>query len=116
MARAPVPQRGLVAVDGLLLAPPKPGENRPPLMNPSALTSPDGLKTRETMIKGMFTPKTPADVRSKVLKMMLAAPAEVAPKSRKDRSTAFPGMGGVTAQETLVAPEASEQVPLRTSG
>jgi len=30
------------------------------------------------MIKGMFTPKTPADVQDRVLKMMLAAPPATA--------------------------------------
>jgi pimeloyl-ACP methyl ester carboxylesterase len=33
---------------------------------------------RQGMIEGMFTPKTPADVQERVLKMMLAAPPATA--------------------------------------
>lgn len=46
--------------------------------NPAAMSGPDGMKARETMIRGMFTPATPAAVEQHVLKMMLAAPEATA--------------------------------------
>ena len=67
---------GLVAVDGPLdvraFGTPAPGQGPPPV------TGPDGLKTRETMIRSMFTPNTPAPVQQHVLSMMLAAPEATA--------------------------------------
>lgn len=39
---------------------------------------PDGLETRETMIRGMFTDTTPEAVREHVLEMMLSAPEATA--------------------------------------
>jgi pimeloyl-ACP methyl ester carboxylesterase len=76
---------GLVPVDGLLVisGPPNAdakagkgsGRGAP---NPAAMSGPDGLKARETMIRGMFTPATPAAVQQHVLKMMLAAPEATA--------------------------------------
>ena len=42
------------------------------------MAGPEGLQTRENMIKGMFTPATPAAVQQHVLKMMLAAPEATA--------------------------------------
>jgi pimeloyl-ACP methyl ester carboxylesterase len=69
----------LVIVDGFVF--PQPAQDAravaPPL-DVKQLTAPEGLKMREGMIKGMFTPKTPADVQERVLKMMLAAPPETA--------------------------------------
>jgi len=64
---------GLVPVDGLLLI--SGGRGAP---NPAAMTGPDGIKTREIMIRGMFTPATPAAVQQHVLKMMLGAPEATA--------------------------------------
>ena len=46
------------------------------------MSGPEGLKARENMIKGMFTPATPPAVQEHVLKMMLAAPEATA--SRRD--------------------------------
>ena len=46
--------------------------------NPAAMSGPDGMKAREAMIRGMFTPATPAAVEQHVLKMMLAAPEATA--------------------------------------
>jgi len=78
---------GLVPVDGIVLigAPPGPppqgkapqaaGRGAP---NPALMTGPDGMKARETMIRGMFTPATPASVQQHVLKMMLAPPEATA--------------------------------------
>jgi len=69
----------LVLVDGVVVAPTPPGGRgvQTPL-NAEALLTPEGLKMREGMIKGMFTPKTPAAVQEHVLKMMLAAPPATA--------------------------------------
>lgn len=84
---------GLVPVDGLLLisgggpppakgtnagGAPNPGAPNPAAPNPAAMTGPDGMKARETMIRGMFTPATPAAVQQHVLKMMLAPPEATA--------------------------------------
>jgi pimeloyl-ACP methyl ester carboxylesterase len=68
----------LVIVDGLVFAPPQSARGASPPLDPKQLESPEGLKMRENMIKGMFTPKTPADVQEHVLKMMLGAPAATA--------------------------------------
>jgi pimeloyl-ACP methyl ester carboxylesterase len=65
---------GLVPVDGLLLIGGT-GRGGP---NPAAMTGPDGMKAREAMIRGMFTPATPAAVQQHVLKMMLAPPEATA--------------------------------------
>jgi pimeloyl-ACP methyl ester carboxylesterase len=71
---------GLVPVDGLLIIsaggpPPANGRAAP---NPAAMTGPDGIKAREAMIRGMFTPATPAAVQQHVLKMVLAPPEATA--------------------------------------
>lgn len=67
---------GLVAVDGPLdmraFPTPAAGQGPPPV------TGPDGLKNRETMIRSMFTPNTPAAVQQHVLAMMLAPPEATA--------------------------------------
>jgi pimeloyl-ACP methyl ester carboxylesterase len=69
----------LVLVDGVVLAPPRQGAPPPaPILDPAKIMSPEGLQLRETMIKTMFTPKTPKDVQDRVLKMMLAAPPATA--------------------------------------
>jgi len=64
---------GLVPVDGLIIL--SGGRGAP---NPTAMTGPDGIKAREAMIRGMFTPATPAAVQQHVLKMMLAPPEATA--------------------------------------
>jgi pimeloyl-ACP methyl ester carboxylesterase len=73
------PQRvaGLVPVDGLLIigGPGRAGRGAP---DPAAMTGPQGMKARETMIRGMFTPATPAAIQQHVLKMMLAPPEATA--------------------------------------
>src|SRR5207248_3134578 len=68
----------LVIVDGLVFAPPQSARGATQPLDLQQLRSPEGLKMREGMIKGMFTPKTPADVQAHVLKMMLAAPPATA--------------------------------------
>ncbi len=69
---------GLVLVDGLVFAPPAAAGRGAAPPQASPLTGPEGVKTRETMIKGMFTPATPPAVQQHVLKMMLAAPEATA--------------------------------------
>jgi pimeloyl-ACP methyl ester carboxylesterase len=66
---------GLIAVDGPLDMRGFGGNGS---FKPPALTGPDGLKAREGMIRGMFTPDTPPDVQQKVLAMMLKAPEATA--------------------------------------
>ena len=67
----------LVAVDGPLDMrsfgpPPSAGQFPPPM------TGPEGLKAREGMIRGMFTPQTPVALQQQILKMMLGAPEATA--------------------------------------
>ena len=87
---------GLVAVDGPLDMRQFPADFKPP-----QLTGADGLKAREGMIRGMFTPQTPPDVQQKVLAMMLAAPEATAigamgsimdPALRKNDVTPMPAL------------------------
>jgi len=66
---------GLVPVDGLLIVGSAGGRGAP---DPAAMTGPQGMKARETMIRGMFTPATPAATQQHVLKMMLAPPESTA--------------------------------------
>jgi pimeloyl-ACP methyl ester carboxylesterase len=64
---------GLVAVDGPLDMRGFPGN-----FNPPSVTGPEGLKTRETMIRGMFVPTTSPAIQDHVLKMMLGPPEATA--------------------------------------
>ena len=86
----------LVAVDGPLDMRQFPSDFKPP-----SLTGPEGLKAREGMIRGMFTPQTPPDVQQKVLAMMLKAPEATAagamasmadPSLRKNDVTPMPAL------------------------
>jgi pimeloyl-ACP methyl ester carboxylesterase len=74
--RHPERVAGLVAVDGPLdlrgFPSPQMGTAPPPM------TGPAGLQLRETIIKSMFTPETPAALQEQILKMMLAAPEATA--------------------------------------
>jgi pimeloyl-ACP methyl ester carboxylesterase len=75
---------GLVAVDG-----PLDMRGFGDGFKPPSLAGPDGLKAREGMIRGMFTPDTPPALQQKILKMMLKAPeatAEGAMRSIMDPS------------------------------
>ena len=65
---------GLVPVDGLLIIGAAGRGGRGGAPDPAAMTGPEGMKARETMIRGMFTPATPAAIQQHVLKMMLAPP------------------------------------------
>ena len=72
--RHPEHVAGLVAVDGPLdmRGFPTAGFAPPPM------TGAAGLELRETMIRGMFTPDTPAPLQDHILKMMLGAPEATA--------------------------------------
>jgi pimeloyl-ACP methyl ester carboxylesterase len=66
---------GLVAVDGPL---DMRGFPPPNFSAPPPVTGPDGLKTRETMIRSMFVPTTAPAIQDHVLKMMLGPPEAAA--------------------------------------
>ena len=66
---------GLVAVDGPL---DMRGFPPPNFSAPPPLAGAEGLKTRETMIRGMFVPSTSPAIQDHVLKMMLGAPEATA--------------------------------------
>jgi pimeloyl-ACP methyl ester carboxylesterase len=87
---------GLVAVDG-----PLDMRGFGDGFKPPALTGPEGLKAREGMIRGMFTPETPASLQEKILAMMLKAPEATAtgamgsildPELRKADVTPMPAL------------------------
>jgi pimeloyl-ACP methyl ester carboxylesterase len=59
---------GLVAVDGPLDLRGFPPPNFTP---PPPMVGAEGVKAREKMIRGMFTPQTPAALQEHILKMML---------------------------------------------
>jgi pimeloyl-ACP methyl ester carboxylesterase len=66
---------GLVAVDGPLDLR---GFPPPEFKQPPPMVGSEGLKAREKMIRGMFTPQTPPAVQEQVLKMMLGTPEATA--------------------------------------
>ncbi len=76
----------LVFVDGLVnLTVPSSGSgavsstgSNPRVPNPNQMTGPDGLKARETMIRGMFSASTTPAMQQHILSMMLAAPESTA--------------------------------------
>jgi pimeloyl-ACP methyl ester carboxylesterase len=59
----------LVIVDGVMTlgAPPRPGANRAEVPQAERMRGPEGLKGRETMIRGMFLPSTPKPLQDHVL-------------------------------------------------
>lgn len=63
----------MVFVDGGVNLPA--GRQRP---DPKAVGGPDGLKTRETIIRGMFSASTTPDEQRHILSMMLATPESTA--------------------------------------
>jgi pimeloyl-ACP methyl ester carboxylesterase len=72
----------LVFVDGLVNLPANlptgdPGSG-PGVPNPNQMTGPEGLKARETMIRGMFSASTTPDMQQHILSMMLGAPESTA--------------------------------------
>jgi pimeloyl-ACP methyl ester carboxylesterase len=69
----------LVFVDGLVNLTPAPaGSGGPRVPNPSQMSGPDGMKARETMIRGMFSASTTPDMQKHILSMMLGAPESTA--------------------------------------
>jgi pimeloyl-ACP methyl ester carboxylesterase len=70
---------GLVAVDGPLdmrgFGEARAGRGA---FTPPPMTGPEGLKQREQMIKGMFTPQTAKPLQDHIMKMMLSAPEATA--------------------------------------
>jgi pimeloyl-ACP methyl ester carboxylesterase len=70
---------GLVAVDGPLdmrgFGEPRAGRGAFTLPQ---MTGPEGLKQREQMINGMFTPQTPKPLQDQIMKMMIGAPEATA--------------------------------------
>ena len=108
---------GLVAVDGPLDIRQFPSDFKPPV-----LTGPEGRKTREGVIKGMFTPQTPAALQQKILAMMLAAPEATAvgammsitdPALRKNDVTPMPALSvwAGTAQQLPKLEDARQVLP-----
>jgi non-heme chloroperoxidase len=100
--------QALVIVDGVLLPPVRNGQAAPTPMDPQKLLGPEGTKMREDMIKGLFTPATPAAVQEHVMKMMMAAsPATAAvamramfdPKDWTDTVLTIPAYG-IFAEKT----------------
>jgi pimeloyl-ACP methyl ester carboxylesterase len=113
------PQRvaALVAVDG-----PLDMRQFPSGFTPPNLTGAEGLKLREGMIRGMFTPQTSPDVQQKVLRMMLGAPEATAigamgsmmdPSLRKDDVTPMPALAvwAGTAQQMPKLEDARKALP-----
>ena len=107
----------LVAVDGPLDMRQFPAEFKPPPLN-----GPEGLKAREGMIRGMFTPQTSPDVQQKVLSMMLKAPEATAigammsmtdPSLRKADVTPMPALAvwAGTAQQMPNVDETRKTLP-----
>jgi pimeloyl-ACP methyl ester carboxylesterase len=69
----------LVFVDGLVNLTPAPaGSGGPRVPNPGQMTGPEGVKARETMIRGMFSASTTPDMQQHILSMMLGAPESTA--------------------------------------
>jgi len=110
----------LVAVDGVLVfgAPP-PGAAAAPLPQADRMRGPDGLKNREAMIRGMFTPATPQPLQQKILKMMLAAPESTAygamvatfdPAIWKDDVRTIPVLGIYADKSGLANPAATKKI------
>ncbi|HEY5565918.1 MAG TPA: alpha/beta hydrolase [Gammaproteobacteria bacterium] len=67
---------GLVAVDGPLdMRGPPPSQLS---QGPPPMTGPEGLATRESLIRTMFVPETPVALQEQILSMMLGAPETTA--------------------------------------
>lgn len=87
----------LVPVDGVLHL--SGSANAP---NPDRMKGPDGMKNRETMIRGMFGKSATPAIQDHILKMMLAAPettawqamaATFAPGNWTEETIAVPALG-----------------------
>lgn len=111
----------LVVVDGVVVlgAPPSPGAQPAQAPVPDRMRGPDGPKNREAMIRGMFTPATPAALQDHVLKMMLAAPEATAygamvatfdPKNWTSDVMTMPVLGLFADKSALGNPDATRKV------
>src|SRR5579871_541710 len=105
---------GMVFVDGLVRVDPR----RPP-PDPAQFMGPGGLKARESMIRGMFTPATPPALQQEILKMMLAAPESTAsgamratfePANWRDDVMRFPVLGIYADKSGQADPEYSKRI------
>jgi pimeloyl-ACP methyl ester carboxylesterase len=103
----------LVLVDGLVAIPGGPAPQ------PAQMSGPDGLKARERMIRGMFTPATPPALQEQILKMMLAAPEATAtgamlatfdPSNWKDDVMTLPVLGIYADRSQLGKPAYSKKI------
>ena len=111
---------GLVAVDGVLRIGGGPArEGAPPPPQADRMRGPEGMKNREAMIRGMFTPATPQSIQQHVLKMMLAAPESTAygamaatfdPAIWKDDVTTLPVLGIYADKSVLANPEYTKKI------
>jgi sigma-B regulation protein RsbQ len=93
----PANMAGMVPVDGILRL--SGGGNAP---NPDRVKGADGLKYRETMIRGMFGKSATPEIQQHILKMMLGAPEATAyqamvatfdAKNWKEESFNVPALG-----------------------
>jgi pimeloyl-ACP methyl ester carboxylesterase len=98
----------LVAVDGPLVMTGFGGGARG--NGPPRMTGPEGLKARESMIRGMFTPQTPMPLQQQILTMMLKAPEATAagamaaifdPALRKEEVIALPALAVYAGTATV---------------
>jgi pimeloyl-ACP methyl ester carboxylesterase len=117
------PQRvaGLVIVDGVVMlgAAPSAGAQPAARPEPERMRGPDGLKNREAMIRGMFTPATPKPLQEQVLRMMLAAPEATAygamvatfdPKAWSSDAMNVPALAIYAEKSALGSPEALKKL------
>jgi sigma-B regulation protein RsbQ len=70
----------LMFADGLVKAPRIPNTSS---FNAEQFSGPEGLKMREGMIRGMFSPLTTQEMQKRILSMMLGAPASTAAGAMK---------------------------------
>ena len=111
----------LVAVDGPLVFPPAPAgaPQRGQAPVPPQFTGPEGLKNRETMIRGMFTPQTPQALQQQILAMMLKAPEATAagamaamfdPAIRKDDVMPMPALAIYAGTSPLPSADSMKKI------
>jgi len=99
----------LVAVDGPLdmrgFPPAQAGQGPPPMIGP------EGLKAREGMIRGMFTPETPAALQKHILEMMLGTPEATAAGAMAAMFDPATRVSEVTPMPTLAVYAGTGQMP-----
>ena len=109
----------LVLVDGLVTLPAPPPQPGGPPPQPPQMSGPEGLKARENLIRGMFTPATPPALQQHVLKMMLGAPETTAAGAMqatfdaanwKDDVVRVPVLGIYADKSRLGNPEYSKKI------